>query len=108
MKFRIREATEFLYVHVQDTGGLSVQELQREARRKGLLGFGYHYVIQQDGTVEHGRKPYEVAGHDFENPNVSVYVLVDSETGELTDAQKVSLRDLISSLQGEYQRIKVM
>lgn len=106
MKFRIREATEFLYVHVQDIGGLSVLELQREARRAGLLGFGYHYVIQKDGTVEQGRKPYEVAGHDFENPNVSVYVLVDS-LGNLTDAQKAALRDLKSSLQGEYPRIEV-
>ena len=109
MKFKIRESTDYLYVHKRDTGGLTVPELRRVARKEGKLDIDYHYVVQDTGSVEQGRDEYVVAGHELENNDRSIYVLVDvGDRGRLSDAQKVALRDLISSIQGTYPDIKVI
>lgn len=108
MKFRSRKTTNYLYVVQRDTGGLSVPELQAAARRRGDLAIGYHYVVQENGVVEQGREPYAVAGHNFENPETSIYILVDiGGRGRLTDSQKVALEDLLDMLQGEHPRAKL-
>lgn len=107
MKFKLRPSTDFLYVQLRDTGGLSVPELQREARKAGKFDCGYHYVVQKNGVVEQGREPYVVAGYDFENCDNSVYVLVDV-ADKLTDSQKVSLRDLMESITATYPEIKTI
>lgn len=109
MKFRHRKTTNFVYVVKMNTGGLSVPELQAEARRRGDLAIGYHYVVQENGQVEQGRAPYEVAGHDLENPETSIYILVDSgERKALSDAQKVSLKDLLESLEEATQKTQLI
>lgn len=109
MKFRSRKTTDYLYVVRKDTGGLSVPELQAEARRRGDLAIGYHYVVQENGKVEQGREPYAVAGHNFAHPENSIYILVDiGDRGRLTDAQKVALEDLLDMLQGEHPGARLM
>lgn len=109
MKFKLRPSTDFLYIHLKDTGGLSVRELHREARKAGKLDIGYHYVVQENGVVEQGREQYVVAGYDLENCDRSIYVLVDcGENGKLTDSQKVSLQDLKDSIIATYPDIMVL
>lgn len=109
MKFRPRETTDYLYIHLKDTGGLTVKELHREARRAGMLSIDYHYVVQRNGDVETGREPYVIAGHRCENAETSIYILVDQgEKGKLTDSQKVSLQELLESLKGEYPGVEVI
>lgn len=108
MKFRSRKTTDHLCVVKSDTGGLPVPELQAEARRRGDLAIGYHYVVQENGKVEQGREPYAVAGHNFENPENSIYILVDiGDRGRLTDAQQVALTDLLDTLQGEHPQARL-
>lgn len=109
MKFKLRPSTDFLYIHLKDTGGLTVPELHREARKTGKLDIGYHHVIQKNGVVEQGRAQDEVAGYDLENCDRSIYVLVDcGENNKLTDAQKVSLQDLKDSIIATYPDIVVI
>ena len=108
MKFIVREKTDHLNILFQDTGGLSAQELHREARRTGKFAVDFHYVVQRNGIVEAGREPYVVAGAPFENSKTSVCILVDvGETGKMTDSQKVGLKDLLSGLKGTYPGVKV-
>lgn len=109
MKFRERKTTNFLYIHFKDTDGLSLTELYREARRIGKLDIDYHYVIQGSGIVEEGRPNYVVAGNDLENSQEAIYVLVDMSTnGKLTDAQKLSLRELLDILKYEHPGVEIV
>lgn len=109
MKFRTRKTTDFLYIHLRNTGGLTVPELRREARRAGKLDIDYHYVVQDNGAVEQGREQYVVAGYEFENSENSIYILVDvSEKQKLSDAQKVSLQELMDSIYATYPNIKTI
>ncbi|MDT8900626.1 hypothetical protein [Anaeroselena agilis] len=108
MKFRVREATDFLYLVFADIGGLSAAELHRNARRAAKFGIDYHYVVQRNGLVEAGRDPAAVAGGDLENNKTAVYVLVDGgPKGKPTDAQQVGLKKLLEELQKAHPQAKL-
>lgn len=106
MKFRARETTENCCIVMKPTGGLSAQELHHAALRSGLLALEYHFVVQKNGEIETGREESSVAGHTLANPDVSLYILVDTE-GKLTDAQKVALRQLKETIKQQYPSIKM-
>jgi hypothetical protein len=109
VKFRARKSTDFLYIHLKNTGGLSVPELRRAARKVGKLDVDYHYVVQENGVVEQGREQYVVAGYEFENSENSIYVLVDTgDDDRLSDAQKVALQDLMDSIYATYPNVKTI
>lgn len=99
MKFRVRKDTNFLYIHLRNTGGLTLSELHRDSRRAGKLTVDYHYIVQESGLVEEGRRLHEIAGNQLENAETSIYILVDiGGSGKQTDAQKVIMKELIEEL----------
>lgn len=107
MKFRERKSTDFLYIHLRDTDGLTLKELHVAARRSGKLTVDYHYIVQENGDVEEGRSRYEIAGNQLENHENSIYILVDSgDQGILSDAQRLSLHELMDSLHDEFPNMK--
>lgn len=109
MKFRNRKATDFLYIHLKNTGGLTLKELHRDAMRSGKLTVDYHYVVQESGIVEEGRDRYAVAGNQLENADNSLYILIDTgDDGLMTDAQRLSLNELMEVLHGEFPGMKTM
>jgi N-acetyl-anhydromuramyl-L-alanine amidase AmpD len=108
MKFKVREDTRFLNIYKENTEGLTTQELFIVARRAGSFSVDYHYLIQRDGNVEEGREPSVVAGFTYDSTRQAIVILVDaSEANKLTDAQKVSLRDLKESISATYPDIKI-
>jgi N-acetylmuramoyl-L-alanine amidase len=108
MRFKLREGTIALHIFKEDTEGLSVQELYRIARRSGEFNVGFHYLIQRDGNVEEGRDSSVVAGFDYDLTRKAIVIVIDAgETGKLSDAQKVALRDLKESISATYPSIKI-
>lgn len=109
MKFRQRERTDFLYIHFRNTGGLTLKELHRDARRAGELTVDYHFVVQENGLVEEGRERYDIAGHTLENAETALYVLVAvDEDGALSDAQRYAYGLLMEDLVAEFPGAEVI
>lgn len=109
MKFRNRKTTDFLYIHMRDTGGLTMKELHRDAMRSGKLTVDYHYVLQESGIVEEGRDRYAVAGNQLDDAERSLYVLIDTgKDGLMTDAQRLSLSELMDVLNGVFTGMKTI
>ena len=109
MKFRQRERTDFLYIHFKKTGGLTLKELHRDARRSGELAVDYHYIVQENGLVEEGRQRYDIAGRTMENAEASLYVLVAvDEDGAMSDAQRYAYGLLMEDLLGEFVGVEII
>lgn len=41
----------------------TVEDIDRDHRKRGFAKIGYHYVIYRDGTIHQGRKESEVGAH---------------------------------------------
>lgn len=41
----------------------TVEDIDRDHRKRGFAKIGYHYVIYRDGTIHQGRKEPEVGAH---------------------------------------------
>lgn len=109
MKFRQRERTGFLYIHFKKTGGLTLKELHRDARRSGELAVDYHYIVQENGLVEEGRQRYDIAGRTMENAEASLYVLVAvDEDGAMSDAQRYAYGLLMEDILGEFVGVEII
>lgn len=46
------------------TKDLKFRDIDHRDRRHGLTKIGYHYVIERDGTVKHGRSLAEASIHE--------------------------------------------
>ena len=103
MEFKKRLSTQFIYVVKKDVDNASAASLFTQARRQGEFDTGYHYILHKDGQIEVDRQPNCVAQYDFENANVSLYILADTNTGKLTDAQ----RHVLTSIYEKYTDAEV-
>lgn len=56
LKFKKRTCTNWLYIIKKPLNGASKDELVNAARRLGEFDTGYHYIIQNDGTLEKDRE----------------------------------------------------
>jgi len=91
-----------------------VKELQKVFEQRGFLRPGYHYVITADGEV-HPMQPEGlisngVKGFNKETINVAYVGGIDAKGKGIdnrTDAQKVSLRKLLSELHARYPHAKI-
>lgn len=76
----------------------------------GWPGIGYHFVIEQDGTIKQnhsiGVMSYHVGNHN--KYCVGICLTGDFRTQEPTTAQKNSLRQLVSYLQRNYPQLKTV
>jgi hypothetical protein len=97
-----------------ETTEQKVAEIRRWHTDKGWADIGYHYVIDEDGTVARGR-PVEKAGAHVKNRNAnSIGICLlgghggsanDSFEDNYTQAQANALRTLIAGLKREYPSI---
>jgi N-acetylmuramoyl-L-alanine amidase len=61
----------------------------------GWSGIGYHYVIQEDGTLEHGRPEYWVGAHCLWHNETTIGICLIGMGGDATESQLLTLRDII-------------
>ena len=92
MKFNKRKETKYFHVILRNTCK-TYKQLFNEARRRGELDTGFHYVVDALGLVVSDRPEDAVAGWDLTDANCSIYVLVDAKK-EMNDSQKLVVKKL--------------
>ena len=83
--------------------------------KRGFNEIGYHFVIDLDGTVEHGRNIQRVGAHCLGQNRNSIgicYIGGLAEDGKTpkdtrTEAQKKSLLLLLKELKAKYPRVTI-
>lgn len=102
-----------IVIHCSDnlpTSKITAEDLDREHRRRGWNGIGYHFVILPDGTIETGR-PLETPGahvSGYNNHTIGICYIggrnpeatgpADRYADTRTPEQKESLRWLITAI----------
>ncbi|MCM1077519.1 MAG: N-acetylmuramoyl-L-alanine amidase [Bacteroides sp.] len=88
---------------------VSVAEIDRWHREQGFNSIGYHYVVGLDGKVHKGRDEAKIGAHCLSQNSCSIGVVyvggldaAGKAADTRTNAQKESLRQLISSLLARY------
>lgn len=93
----------------------TVKDIDRWHKKRGFTGIGYHYVIYLDGSLHLGRALEKQGAHcEGQNKNsIGIcYIGGLTEDGKTskdtrTDAQKETLRSLITELKLQYPNITV-
>lgn len=78
---------------------ISVRDLDRLHRQRGMVRIGFHFVVQQDGTVDIGRPVNTVGAHTSGQNHNSIGIAL---AGPSTAKQRAALRALIADLEREY------
>lgn len=93
----------------------SVLELERWHKARGFKKIGYHYVVTLKGTVYLGRPETEVGAHVEGHNATSIGVCyigglgLDAKPKDTrTDAQKKSLRTLLTELKRRYPKAMIL
>lgn len=101
---------------------LRARDIDRMHKQRGFNQIGYNFVINLDGTVEHGR-PLNIAGahcntkgfsdSSYNRHSVGVCYIggldVNGKPADTrTDAQKDALRDLVVKLCKEYPILEIL
>ena len=79
-------------------------------RQRGFkYGCGYHYIIRRDGSIENGRPLEMIGAHCLNHNKHSIGICYEGgldAAGEpadtRTEAQKVSMRQLLERLHGQF------
>lgn len=102
-----------IVIHCSDnlpTSKVTVEDIDREHRRRGWNGIGYHFVILPDGTIETGRQLEIPGAHvsGYNNHTIGICYIGgrnpeatgknDRYADTRTPEQKDSLRWLISAI----------
>ena len=93
----------------------TVDDITRWHKARGFKTIGYHFVIYRDGTIHGGRPVSEIGAHCVGHNANSIGVCyigglaTDGKTPKdtRTDAQKLSLRNLLSQLKKNYPGVAI-
>jgi N-acetylmuramoyl-L-alanine amidase len=101
-----RKATRKIIVHCSDTNGGNAAAIRRfhmapPPAGRGWEDIGYHYVIDQDGTVEPGRDEALIGSHCEGDNHDSLGVCMVG-IAEFSEAQIDSLKHLLADLMNRY------
>ncbi len=108
---------ERIFVHCTASNlKASVNAILAEFRRKGWKYPGYHYVISYDGTItqlmDEDRVSNGVKGYNSTSINIAWIGGIDKSHPQgidnRTDAQKQSLRELLTKLHQKYPKARIM
>ena len=94
----------------------SAAQIDTWHRERGWkLGIGYHYVVRRDGEIEPGRPEYMVGAHCLNHNVHSIGVCYEGgldirgqPADTRTEAQKASLRRLLTDLHRRYPRALIV
>lgn len=94
-----------------------VEEVRRwHVDQRGWSDIGYHFMIDRDGTVEHGRPVSRagahVRGHNGNSIGVCLFgghgaAATDRFEDHFTPEQDIALRELIDTLVGQYGDMRI-
>lgn len=94
LTFKRRQETTQICIVVRDCKQVSLKRLYAEARRRGQLDTGFHIYIGRNGSIMYDRDINAIAQYNFPDNETSIYILCDSGTGKVTDAQKICIDEL--------------
>ncbi len=111
-----RKVTKRIVLH-HSASGLSTTylDIQQWHLNKGWSGIGYHYVIYPNGTIYRGRAEnvkgahaYQDANHEANSDGIGICFIGNFETGEPTEAQLISVVELVRDIRTRYFGIPVV
>jgi len=115
-----RNATRYIFVHCSATPSgrpVTVEEITSWHQARGFKTIGYHFVIHQDGKVEHGRAVDVVGAHarGYNISSIGICLIggvsannVQLATADYTPAQMEALKKLVKELTMKYPRAEVL
>jgi len=71
---------------------------------RGFDGIGYHYVVLENGNVQHGRPEYWQGAHAAGHNRDSLGICLIGQGGDATPEQLNALRGLITQARHKYGR----
>lgn len=93
---------------------VTVEQIRQWHKKRGFKDIGYHYVIYNDGSVHLGRDVDIAGAHCLNHNSKSIGVCYiggldkDMKAKDTrTDAQKVTLLDLLKQLKGLYPKATI-
>ena len=93
----------------------TIKKIDDYHKSKGWKGVGYHFFIQRDGTVEVGRKLWEVGAHCVNHNRYSIGICYEGgldAAGEAADTrtpeQVRALRELIERLHAQFPKAVIV
>lgn len=102
MKFRNRTETLYIQVLYADCGVDNLERFYKKCRQQGSFDTGCHYFLDTFGNLSVDRDIEAVAGWGHTDSSTSIYIFVQSKTGEPNDSQTFTLSKLLEHLQREY------
>lgn len=109
---------KYIVIHCADTYSdmdIGVKEIDRWHKERGWKGVGYHYVIRRNGIIEVGRTETKTGAHvvGYNSNSLGIcYAGGKSAKGDpednRTEAQKISLTNLVNDLKIRYPEAKVV
>jgi N-acetyl-anhydromuramyl-L-alanine amidase AmpD len=102
-----RPQTNYIVVHhTASAPDLTTSDIHQMHLNNGWSGCGYHFVIEQDGSVHQGRPVWasgaHAENHNFESIGVNLVGNFDIDDNEPTDEQMDSLKILLDDLKFAY------
>jgi hypothetical protein len=105
LKFRKREATNYIYIVKKDLHGVGLESLRTKSMRRGGLDTGFHFIIRANGRVEADRVEYAYAGWWFEHTEKALAILIDTaREEEVSTAVQKAVKEIAS----KYPHAKIM
>lgn len=109
---------KFITIHcaaTQNLPSITADTIRKWHVGKGWKDIGYHFVIETDGAIKHGRPLNQTGAHVLGNnrDNIGICLVggIDSEgksEDNYTDAQMLSLELLVKGLMSSYDIEKVL
>ena len=108
LTYKQRQETKTIVLVHKDYNNNTYQQLYRKCRQEGNFDTGYHYFIDRIGRLTADREETAVAGWDLDNNTSSLYVLIDTPNGKLTDSQNFELSDLLEQFKTKYPEATII
>lgn len=93
----------------------TIKKINEYHKSKGWKGAGYHFFVQRDGTVEEGRKLWEVGAHCVNHNKYSIGICYEGgldSAGDYADTrtpeQKRVLRELVERMHSLFPRAVIV
>lgn len=105
----IRKSTNRIILHHAAATNASADDIDRWHKEKGYSKIGYHFLVRKDGSIYRGREENMVGAHAYGSNYDSIGICAEGnfEVETMPDAQKQSLKELVSYLKNKYKINKV-
>ena len=107
LKFRKRETTKKIVVIIKDTGCAEYDDDYKKCRRRGDFDANVHFFMDSNGTI-HNASPDDCVGSwRYDDGEIAVHIMAQSDDGKLSNSQRHSLIPLLVYLTHKYPDAEV-